>query len=377
MRSLYIKVKPLAALFLFTLFSSALLWLPFIQQLAFAGVHIPGTNTEFIYRHYDGLLYVVAAKSWYDPKVIAKLALDTPLAPTYFAAHLPLYPGLIRLVAASGLDYVKSMMLVAVLSSVALSWVFYGFLTAFKITKRPMILTMIMMLFPRLLVVRSIGAPEPLFMALILGAVWMWEKRRFWLAGLLGALATAAKLPGILLVPAFGLAAIEHLRATRTIRWSWIGGLLPLVGLCGVCLIYQQQYGDFFAYWHTGYVVPMLYPYAAFNRQARWVGTAWLEDVLAYFALYFYGVLHLFQTHLRSVFYFALVFVVATTFVQHRDISRYLLPVWPFVVIAFERQITSRKGLILVAILIPAIYLYAWNFMMENAMPVTHWETFL
>ena len=377
MRSLYIKVKPLAALFLFTILSSFLLWLPFLQQLAALGVHIEGTNTELVYRHYDGLLYVIAAKSWYDPEVISRLALDTPLSPSYFAAHLPLFPGLIRIVALTGLDYVKSMMVVTLISAVLLSWVFYWFLHAFKLSKKPLLLTMIMMLFPRLLVVRSIGAPEPLFMAFILGSIVLWEKRRFWLAGVLGALATATKLPGVLLVAAFGLAALEHLRATRTIRWSWIAGLLPLAGLVGVCLLYQSQYGDFFAYWHTGYVVPMLYPYAAFNRQARWVGTAWLEDVLAYFALYFSGVLALFQTHLRSVFYFSLVFVLATTLVQHRDISRYLLPVWPFVVVAFERHITSRKGLILIAVLIPAVYLYAWNFMMENAMPVTHWETYL
>lgn len=377
MKLLYKKLHPLLLIFLFTLASSFLVWLPFIQQLSPLGVHISGTNTEFIYRHYDGLLYVIAAKSWYSPAAIRQLPLDTPLSPLYFAAHLPLYPALIRLTAQMGLDYVKSMMLVTLLSSVILGWVFYAFIRSFQLSKRPLLLTVIFLMFPRLLVVRSIGAPEPLFMALIIGALWMWERRRYVLAGILGALAVTAKLPGVLLVPAFGLVVLENLRATKRMNWRWLGMFIPLLGLYAVCALYAQQYGDFFAYWHTGYVVPMLYPYAAFNRQARWVGTAWLEDVLGYFALYIYAAITLFKSHLRSVFYFVAAFVFATTFVEHRDISRYLLPVWPFVCIAFEKHLTSKKALLLWLLILPAIYLYAWNFMQENAMPVTHWASFL
>jgi hypothetical protein len=376
MEQLYIKLRPYIFISIFTLISSFMVWLPFIQQLSFLGVHIQNTDTGHIYRHYDGLLYVITAKAWYDPRILSQLSIDTPLSPAYYAAHLPLYPGAIRLVALTGLDYVKSMMAVTLLSSLALGWVFYAFIRAFQLTKAPLFLTFVFLMFPRLLVVRSIGAPEPMFMALVIGALWMYERRRFAAAGVIGALAVMAKLPGILLVPAFGLAVLEHIRTTRKIQRTWLFLLLPLGGLLAVCALYAQQYGDFFAYWNSGYVVPMLYPFAAFNMQARWVGTAWLEDVLLYFALYISAAVALGAHHLRSIFYFAAVFVVATTFVQHRDISRYLLPVWPFVCIAFERYLTGKKARLVYLFLIPAVYLYTWNFMQENVMPVSNWAPF-
>src|SRR3990167_1109635 len=105
MRPLYIKLRPYIFISIFTLLSSFLVWLPFIQQLSFLGIHIPNTDTGFIYRHYDGLLYVIAAKAWYDPAALSKLQIDAPLDPQYYAAHLPLYPAAIRLISQAGLDY--------------------------------------------------------------------------------------------------------------------------------------------------------------------------------------------------------------------------------------------------------------------------------
>ena len=268
-------------------------------------------------------------------------------------------------------------MAVTLLSSLALGWVFYAFVRTFQLSKAPLLLTFVFLMFPRLLTVRSIGAPEPMVMALIIGALWMYERRRYAVAGAVGAVAVMAKLPGILLVPAFGLSVLEHVRTTRKIQWRWLFLLLPVGGLLAVCALYAKQYGDFFAYWNSGYVVPMLYPYAAFNLHARWVGTAWLEDVLLYYALCLSAALTLHAHHLRSVFYFVVTFVVATTFVQHRDISRYLLPVWPFVCIAFERYLTGKKAWIVYVLLLPAVYLYTWNFMQENVMPVSNWAPFL
>jgi hypothetical protein len=170
---------------------------------------------------------------------------------------------------------------------------------------------------------------------------------------------------------------VEDFLKYKKLQLSWIGiSLIPL-GLLSVFTIYWVQYGDFFAYFHSGDNIHLVYPYAAFNFQKTWVGTAWLEDVVFYFFLYISTVIALYNTRHRSLFYFAVVFLTATLFVQHRDIARYSLPMWPLTCIAFEKQITNKKFLIAFLILAPAIYLYAWNFMLYNIMPISDWTAYL
>ena len=143
-----------------------------------------------------------------------------------------------------------------------------------------------------------------------------------------------------------------------------------------VFYFYQIQYRDFFAYFHSGDNIHLVFPFAVFNLQSRWVGTAWLEDIIFYYFLYTLTVIFLKESKYRSFFYFAIVFFSATAFVQHRDIGRYSLPLWPMASIALEKFLTSKKFLIALVILIPAIYMYAWNFSLQNVMPVTEWSFF-
>src|SRR3989344_3403652 len=97
--------------------------------------------------------------------------------------------------------------------------------------------------------------------------------------------------------------------------------------------------------------------------------------------LYFFYLISLFTLYhnklLRPAFYFALIFFLAAISIQHRDISRYTLPLLPFAAIVYEKFFTSKKFLITLIILIPAIYLYAWNFMLYNIAPITDWSPFL
>ena len=361
---------------LFILFSSFVLWLPFVQQLRFLGFHLPNTDTSLVYRNFDGLLYVVAAKSWYVPSAISSLKLEGGLSPEYFAAHLPLYPVLIR-GSAMVMGYVKSMMFVSLLSTVLLGWFFYYFVQKLKLSEKPLLLTFVFLMFPRFLVVRSVGSPESLFMLLILVSLFFFEKKNYLLAGLAGGLATMTKLPSILLFPSYFFVFLYQYTKAKRFESAWLWILLIPTGLGAVCLLYQQQMGDFLAYWHTGYVVPMPYPYAAFNASAKWVGTHWLEDVALYFALYALTVVYAYKHTLQSLFYFSLVFFIGLIFVQHRDISRYALPLWPIACIIFERFLTSKKTLLAFLVIAPAIYLYAWTFIQGNAMPVGNWAPFL
>jgi Gpi18-like mannosyltransferase len=266
---------------------------------------------------------------------------------------------------------------VNLLSTIALVLFFYFLLKKFKLTKSPLILASLLLFLPRFLVVRSAGSPESLFMLLILLSLYFFEKEKYLLAGLLGGLATMTKSPGILLLGGYGLVFLEKWLKERKIRWEWLGILLIPLGLLAVFGIYAIQYKDFFAYFHSGDNIHLVFPYSVFNFQKNWVGTAWLEDIVFYYFIYGLAIIYLKKSKYRSFFYFGLVFFIATVFVQHRDISRYSLPLWPLALIALEKFFTSKKFLIIFIILLPAIFLFAWNFLLFNTMPISDWAAFL
>ena len=357
------------------LISTLIYWSPFLfRATSWFGLNIPSSNFLYIYRHYDGPLYAVVAKTLYNPLLIEKFILDISFNVKYFSAHLPLYPILVRLFAPI-FNYSKSTIFVNLAATMVLAVFFYKLVKQFKLTKSPLALTFVFLLLPRFLIVRSVGAPESLFILLILLSLFFFEKEKYMLAGLFGGLAAMTKTPGVLLFIAYLLVFIERQRKAPKFNWRYLFVLLIPAGLLLVFYFYQIQYRDFFAYFHSGDNIHLVAPFAVFNSQSRWVGTAWLEDIMFYFFLYLLTVFSLKNIKYRSFFYFSLIFFAATTFVQHRDISRYSIPLWPFAVIAFEKFFTSKRFLLVLVILLPAIYLYAWNFSLENVMPVSDWTS--
>ena len=379
MTKLYNKFLPYFQLTALVIISTLILWLPFISKSpSWFGLKIaPPQGMNYIYRHYDGPLYTVPARTFYNPKLIEKMRLETALPNEYFAAHLPIYPALIA-VFAPFMGYLKSMVFVNIAATIILACFFYFFLVRFKLTDKPLLLTSVLLFLPRFLVVRGIGAPESLFIFLVLASLYFFEKKNYLLAGLLGGLATATKTPGILLAAAYGLVFIESWIKTKKINWNflWIG-LIPL-GLIGVFVLYGIQYGDFFTYFKSGDNIHLTYPFSAFNGQRVWIGDHWLEAIVFYFVLYGLTAVYLFKNKLRSLFYFSLVFLIAVLFVEHKDIGRYSLPLWPLALIAFEKFFTSREfKIVFFLILIPAAFFFAWNFMLGNLMPISDWKAFL
>jgi len=368
-------------LILAVLISTAVLWSPFILHAkAWFGIGADDSSLLYVYKQYDGPLYVIAAKTMYDPKQIEipkkGLIISLPLSAKYFAAHLPLYPLFIRLFAPM-LGYLKSMVFVNIISTILLCCFFYFMVRKLRLSNNPLILSIIFLFLPRFLVVRSVGAPESLFILLILLSLYFFEKEKYITSGVLGGLAAMAKAPGVLLFVAYSLVFVEKFLKTKKINLKWLAILLIPLGTFAVFLLYQVRYGDFFAYFHSGDNIHLVAPFSAFNFRNRWVSTAWLDDILFYFFIYLLSTISLFKNKYRSLFYFCLVFFTATTFVAHRDISRYSLPLWPLALIAFERFFTSKKFLLGFVILLPAIYLYAWNFLLYNVIPISDWRPFL
>jgi len=205
---------------LVSLASTFLVWLPFYLRLDFFWqIDLPAEGMATIMKNFDGLYYVVIAKSLYNPAVIkAMVPFDLPTI--YYAAHFPLYPLLIKL---GGLfiSHLWSMLSISVLAALLSAWVFYFFLKEFKLSQDPLWLTIIYLLFPaRWLVVRSVGSPEPLFLLLLLSSFYFFKKKNWWLAGFFGALAQLTKPPGILLFVAYGFYLLwQEWQVTKKKNW--------------------------------------------------------------------------------------------------------------------------------------------------------------
>jgi len=377
--------------------------MPFILKTdSLYGIDTKSISFQTVLQHWDGPLYIIPAKTLYDPQnetlANAPLGLETK----YFAAHLPLYPLTIKALAPL-VGFPKATAASTLLFSIFLFWFFYYFLNQLKLTNKPLLLTAVFMFItPRFFVVRSVGSPEPIFVLFILASLFYFIRKKYLLAGLTGALAIMTKTPAALLLVAYLGIILQDFMKDKKIDWRWLWlGLIP-GGLLLVFAWYGRQYGDFLVYFHSGDNLHLLFPpFKVFNFQKNWVDTGWLEEVL--FVYFFYGltlvelwpesrmsswITRIFsnlkevfqrnQTRVNQVFfYFTLVFFISLISVQHRDIARYSIPLLPIALITFERFFTSKKFIIVLVFLLPAIYLYAWNFMLFNIAPITDWVPFL
>jgi len=379
--------RPILLITLTSLFSTFLVWLPFFLRLkSFWRIPLPTEGMATIMKNFDGLYYLVIAKTLYHPQAITTLA-SFSLPAIYYAAHFPLYPLLIK-VGGILINPLWSMLAVTVIASVLAALVFYQLLKEFKLSREPLWLTVIFLLFPaRWLVVRSVGSPEPLFILFILSSFYFFKKRQYWPAGILGALAQLTKPPGILLFLAYGLYLLWEkrqqlsknwpLQLIKVIREAWPLFLIPLT--LGILFTYYHFiYGDFWAYFHSGDNIHLFWPpFQVFNSTLTWVGTFWLEEIIYLYLLGFLGVVFLFQQKKEDLAVFAGLFFSTILFVAHRDISRYSLPLVPFLLIAFDQFLTSREFKIAFGVILLPIFLYAINFIAGNTLAVADWTPFL
>ncbi|HPD45168.1 MAG TPA: hypothetical protein PK131_03250, partial [Candidatus Woesebacteria bacterium] len=154
--------------------------------------------------------------------------------------------------------------------------------------------------------------------------------------------------------------------------------LMPLV-LLGIFFYYRGQTGDFWAYFHSGdnfHLNPL--PYLVFISTKSWVDTIWLEDIIYIYFLAILTVQKLWRQFKFDILtIYPAVFTMATLFVAHRDISRYLAPVYPFVLYAFKDKLENKSFRFILWILLPAVFLYAVNFITGNTAPIADWAPYL
>lgn len=364
----------------FVIVSTFLIWLPHIFILPnFWGLNFSnGFNT--IYRNFDGLEYVVIAKTFYNPSAIAQIPQTLPA--NYFASHFPGYPMLIAIFAPI-LGFLKSMLFVSILFTIFSAWIFYFLVRDFKLTSNPLILSMIFLILPaRWIIVRSVGSPEPVFIFFVILSFYLFlksKKSTIWLSAIFGAAAQLVRPPGILLFIAYGLYILWQGYQKKSINFvfSFFPLILIPLTLLAVFYLFHIQYADFFAYFHSGDNIHLTFPpFQVFNINQFWVGTIWLEDVIYIFLIGLLGGFYLLKQKLYPIAFFVLTYLTASMFVAHRDVSRYVLPIAPFVIIAFEKVLVSREFKIILIILALALYLYSQNFILQNTTPVPNLEIY-
>lgn len=383
--------KDLLVIIAANLVLTLLIWIPHILSVPdLYGLKFKeGFNT--IFRNFDGLEYIIIAKSFYRQDIITTLPQSLPH--TYYASHFPLY-SLLIIPFALFFGYLKSMLLVSLLSTIAASIAFYFLVKDFKLSTSPLTLSLIFLILPaRWLIVHSVGSSEPTFILLTILTFYFFMKYEafkkwqfIYASAFFGFLAQLTRPPGILLFIALGAYILwkviteYHPNVLKRILLAfknYYPFLFIPAALLSIFYYYSQVYNDFFAYFHSGDNIHLVFPpFQVFDKNQFWVGEIWLEDILYVFILGFLAVTYLFKQKLLPFAFFVLVYLGASTMVAHRDISRYILPIFPFVLIAFEKVLTSKEFRIVLAIVAIALYLYTQNFLLYNTAPFPNPQLF-
>lgn len=364
---------------LLVLVSSLIMWLPFVAKL-----QIPGWNLDFsegskiLWQNFDGPNYLIISKTWYNKADIMS-KFSSPLPAEYYPAHFPLYPVSISIFNMF-FRGPWAMLISTLVGSILCFLMFYKYIKDFNVSRNAIWLTLVFLIFPaRWLAVRTVGSPEPWFLFFILSSLYFFKKGKYFYAGILGALAQLTKSPGILLFAAYGVYFLMETFTHKKIQWK----MWPMMTMVAVVPLlfwfYAVKTGDFWAYFHSGDNFHLFWPpFSVFSPKGEiWVGNFWLEDVIYTWLIFGLGVLHLRDKKLTIEHYFSGIFFLSTLFVAHRDISRYILPIAPFMLMGWDEIIQKREFKIIAAVLIIPIVLYNWNFLMNNIAPISDWAPYL
>ncbi|OGD86619.1 hypothetical protein A2Z23_01085 [Candidatus Curtissbacteria bacterium RBG_16_39_7] len=374
----------LALIAFFVIGSTLLIWAPFVLRLkSFWGLSYPANGLFTLWQNFDGLNYIAVAKTWYCPTLLEQNFSSLALSPIYFASHFPFYPLFIWLFS-SIFGFLNSMLFVTLLFTILATWMFYLLVRDFKLTSSPLWLSLVFLALPaRWVVARSVGAPEPIFIFLILATFYLIRKNWCLLASLATAAAVLARSPGAILWLAVIFSTFGPWftglikRPTQSFPWKGLSQILAPIAIFGLFWFYKTQYGDFFAYFHSGDNIHLFWPpWSIFNKNQFWVGTFWLEHVIFIYLLVAAGAVLLFKKKLYDMAIFVSLYLLASFFVAHLDITRYLIPTYAFVIIALENWLVSREFKIVLLILLIPIYLFSQNFILGNTAPIADFSPF-
>ncbi len=375
------KFRAYFIIFLISVIPSFAFWGIFHLNLP-AKIGYPNITLKTIFANYDGPNYMVVAKCGYVKDCI-RTHFSLPNKLEYYPAHLPGYPALISLFNLL-LPGPVAMLLVTLIGTLIVNFAFFKLASEIINQKNAYFLTAAFTIFPgRWFILHQIGAPETLFVGFCLWSIIFFRQRKYLLAALAAVAVQLIKSPGIILAGSYFLLALYELigekKAFVLVAKKYAPFLLvPLAGL-GIFYIYYLQTGDFFAYFHSGDNIHLtLLPFTSLISSQSWVNGIWLEDIIYIFFLGLYGCARLWGKYKWNILsLFPILFLTASLFVAHRDISRYVAPIYPFLFLAFAPHLKTKAFRFALIIIIPAILLYAINFVIGNTAPIADWTPYL
>ena len=376
-------MKRFGIIVLSALLPTLLVWSIFFSNFkSFWTIPLPQKGLQTVISNYDGPLYIAVAKTFYQKPLIKSLY-SFQLPNEYFAAHFPLYPATIKILS-QAFSYPHAMLLATLLSSTLALYFFNRLFAKLVDPKTAVWATLAFAVFPaRWLAVRSVGSPEPLFIATVLASLYFFMEKKYFWAGVWGALAQLTKSPGILLFAAYGLFFLADRQRLNNLK-KYLPFLLIPFSLLGLFVIYKINLADFWAYFHSGDNIHLFFPpFTIFNSSASWVGSFWLEDIIFIYAFYAIALIKLLDfvknkdINFKIIPIFFGVFLTTIFLVAHRDVSRYALPLVPLALIAFGNFFTHRYFKYVLALLAIPCFLFTVSFIANNVMPIADWAPFL
>jgi len=341
-----------------------------------------GTGMNRIVQNFDGLNFLIVAKTAYDPQLIERDYQEvlSGRKPLYFSAHYPGLPILIRVY-----DTIttgpNALLLAIITSNILLALVLYWFFDWYtKDGRVTVLLSIVTLFFPaRMLAVRAVGSNEMLFIFFVLTSLLLHNQRRRWEAAIMGSLAVLTRSPGIILFMAYFFSTWYMVRGTWLEKIKeFIPYLLIPLTLLGLWVYYGFVFGSFWSYFQVGGNINLYYPFAVFASNMPWVGEIWLEDIVYLTAFMVTGIfLFIKRKGFSAATLFAILYATFTLCVAHRDLARYSIPIMPFVIAGWSEIIPNKVVKLLGYILVIPIFLYAWQFVLSNYQVVADWTKYL
>ena len=372
-----------------SILSIFIIWMPFLLKLdKFWGIEFGQANMQTIVSNFDGINFLIVAKTLYDPGLIE---VDYPSILSgrenlYFSAHYPGFPLVVRFfdLFMSGPN---SLLMAIIVSNILLTLALYSFFKLIGSKKQQVVFLTILALFvpARMLSMRSVGSNETLFIPIVLSSLLMASKQKHWPAAILGSLSVITRSPGILLFGAYMVPLIQDIWQKRKIVWgNYLPYLLIPTTLLTLWFYYGLVFGDFLAYFKVGGNINIHWPpFSVFGSNFDWVSGMWLEDIIYTFIFHSIGIGLFFDKQVRAnpslkvVGYFALIYLTTIFFVVHRDLARYSLPIAPIAIAGYSHYLESKYFKYGLAIISIPIFLYAWNFILNNVQPIMDWSAYL
>ena len=166
-----------------------------------------------------------------------------------YIVFLPLFPWLIAGVNAVLREPVVSAFIVATIASLFVAPALYRLVSVDLGHRIGLWSAGLLLVFPTAYFLH-IGYTESLFLALAFGSLWLARTDRWWLAGLVAALAALTRINGLVLAPALAVEAWMQWRANphRGLRVEWLAVAGVGVGFAAYLAVNQVVYGDALAF---------------------------------------------------------------------------------------------------------------------------------